>query len=68
VNLDSTCSPLDRRPIVVALNIDPYVGAKLAASIRQELVRQHESFVFETVFADPIGDKLSFLRETAQTG
>jgi predicted ABC-type ATPase len=94
-------SPLDRRPIVVALagpngagkttfynahlkmaglrlvnadvisrelEIDPYDAAKVAASIRKELVNQRESFVFETVFSDPVGDKISFLTETAQAG
>jgi predicted ABC-type ATPase len=50
------------------LNLDPYDAANVAASIRQELVRQRESFVFETVFSDPVGDKLSFLKETAQVG
>jgi predicted ABC-type ATPase len=50
------------------LDIDPYVAATIAASIRQELVRQRESFVFETVFSDPVGDKLSFLQETARAG
>jgi predicted ABC-type ATPase len=50
------------------LNIGPYEAVKLAASIRRELVRQRESFVFETVFSDSVGDKLSFLKETAQSG
>ena len=50
------------------LKLDPYDAANVAASIRQELVRQRESFVFETVFSDPVGDKLSFLKETAQVG
>lgn len=94
-------SPLDQRPIVVALagpngagkstfynahlqpaglrfvnanllarelNIDAYEAASLAASIRQELIRQRESFVFETVFSDPVGDKLSFLTDSAAAG
>lgn len=50
------------------LNIGSYEGAKVAASIRRELVSQRESFVFETVFSDPVGDKLSFLKETVQAG
>ncbi|HWQ91470.1 MAG TPA: zeta toxin family protein, partial [Clostridia bacterium] len=33
-----------------------------------ELIRQRESFVFETVFSDPVGDKLSFLKAAAQSG
>jgi predicted ABC-type ATPase len=50
------------------LNMEPYAAAKVADSIRRELVRQRESFVFETVFSDPVGDKLTFLREAAQAG
>ena len=50
------------------LNLDPYVAANLAASLRRELVNQRESFVFETVFFDPVGEKLAFLKEIAQTG
>jgi predicted ABC-type ATPase len=50
------------------LNIDPYAAARVAGSIRQELVRQRESFVFETVFSDPVGEKLAFLKTAAQAG
>ena len=94
-------SPLDQRPIVVALagpngagkttfyrahlqitglrflntdvlanelHLDPYAAANLAAALRHELIRQRESFVFETVLSDPVGDKLAFLKEISQTG
>src|ERR1700691_5898811 len=94
-------SPLDRRPILVALagpngagkttfyhshlkaaglrlvnadivarelNIDAYEAAKLTAVIREELVNQRESFVFETVFSDPVGDKISFLQSATREG
>jgi predicted ABC-type ATPase len=50
------------------LNIDPYRAAKIVASIRNELLRQHESFVFETVFSDPAGEKLGFLKEAERSG
>jgi predicted ABC-type ATPase len=50
------------------LNMEPYAAAKIADAIRRELVRQRESFVFETVFSDPVGDKLSFLHEAARAG
>ena len=50
------------------LNIDPYAAARVADSLRRELVRQRESFVFETVFSDPAGEKLAFLKEVAQAG
>ena len=43
-------------------------AADLAKAIRCELVNQRESFVFETVFSDPVGDKRQFLRDAAQAG
>lgn len=45
------------------LGLEPYAAAKIADAVRRELVRQRESFVFETVFSDPVGDKLAFLKE-----
>ena len=42
------------------LDLDPYAAAKVAAGLRRELVAQRASFVFETVFSDPVGDKLTF--------
>jgi len=50
------------------LNIDPYAGAQLADAIRRELIHQRESFVFETVFSDPAGDKRKLLREAVEAG
>ena len=50
------------------LRIGPYEAAKVADSLRRELVKQRESFVFETVFSDPSGDKLAFLKDAAAAG
>ncbi len=50
------------------LGIDAYQAAEVAAKLRQEFVSQGESFVFETVFSDPVGDKLSFLKNATQRG
>jgi predicted ABC-type ATPase len=50
------------------LKLDPYAAARAADAVRRELLKQSESFVFETVFSDPVGDKLGFLREAAQSG
>ena len=50
------------------LEVDAYDAARMVAALRVELVRQRESFVFETVFSDPLGDKLAFLKQTAQSG
>jgi predicted ABC-type ATPase len=92
-------SPLDRRPVVVALagpngagkttffhahlaatglrfvnadvlatevGVEPYQAARLADALRRELLKLGESFIFETVFSDPVGDKLAFLEEAAR--
>jgi predicted ABC-type ATPase len=45
-----------------------YEAAGLADAPRRELVRQRESFVFETVFSDPIRDKLTFLTNASAAG
>jgi predicted ABC-type ATPase len=50
------------------LSIGPYDAARVAGAVREELIRQRESFVFETVFSDPVGDKLGFLKEAAERG
>jgi predicted ABC-type ATPase len=51
-----------------AAGMDAYAAARAAAVVRNELVRQGESFVFETVFSDPVGEKVEFLREVRQVG
>lgn len=50
------------------LSIDPYAAAELAKSRRAELVEHKISFIFETVFSDPFGDKVSFLEEASESG
>lgn len=50
------------------LDLDPYAAADLAAGIRRELVRLRESFVFETVLSDPVGDKIDFLESAWRAG
>ncbi len=50
------------------LCLDPCEAAGVADALRRELVRQRESFVFETVFSDPSGDELAFLREAVNAG
>lgn len=50
------------------LGVDSYEAADMAASLRTALVRDRESFVFETVFSDPAGDKLAFLVDAAAQG
>lgn len=39
-----------------------------ANALRRALVARRESFVFATVFSDPVGDTLAFLADTAANG
>jgi len=48
--------------------VDAYAAARMAGALRAELVAQRASFIFETVFSDPVGDKLGFLKQAAQSG
>ena len=50
------------------MDVDAYTAARLAESIRRELVERRESFVFETVFSDPVGDKVEFLKRASEAG
>jgi predicted ABC-type ATPase len=50
------------------LGIDAYQATEVTAALRSEFVSERESFVFETVFSDPVGDKLAFLKQAAQKG
>lgn len=50
------------------LSVEPYMAARLADALRRALVSRGESFAFETVFSDPVGDKLQFLEEAAGQG
>ena len=50
------------------LGVDAYHAAEVAAKLRHEFVNQRESFVFETVFSDPVSDKIKFLKQAVQQG
>lgn len=50
------------------LEMDAYAAAKAADAVRRALLGQKESFAFETVFSDPAGDKLNFLKEAVSAG
>jgi predicted ABC-type ATPase len=50
------------------LHMDAYQAATLGDAIRRTLVGQGESFVFETVFSDPVGDKRRFLQDAVSAG
>lgn len=50
------------------LDVDAYEAAELAGRLRETLLEQGESFVFETVFSDPVGDKVAFLKRAGAQG
>jgi len=50
------------------LEVDAYEAAELAGRLREALLEQGESFVFETVFSDPVGDEVAFLEKAAAQG
>ena len=54
--------------IASSLGLPAYEAAEVAGALRSELVRSRESFVFETVFSDPVGDKLTFLTAAVAAG
>jgi predicted ABC-type ATPase len=45
-----------------------YGAAELADRERRELLARRRSFIMETVFSDPAGDKLGFLRDAQAAG
>ncbi len=51
-----------------ALSVSACEAAELASSIRAALVAQRESFVFETVLSNPVGEKVDQLATYASLG
>ncbi|MBI3466297.1 MAG: AAA family ATPase [Planctomycetes bacterium] len=54
--------------LATELALEPYRAARLADALRRELLKRGESFAFETVFSDPVGDKIAFLEEAVRSG
>jgi predicted ABC-type ATPase len=54
--------------IAKEMNVDAYRAAQVAGVFRQQLIEQKVSFIFETVFSDPAGDKLGFLKHAEALG
>jgi predicted ABC-type ATPase len=51
-----------------SLQLGAYEAAELANQIRRTLLERGESFIFETVFSDPVGDKIEFLQAAHDQG
>lgn len=54
--------------LALSFELDPYAATGLANSLREQLVDRCESFIFETVFSDPAGEKLAFLKSAEAAG
>ena len=54
--------------LAVELRIEAYAAAELAAQLRLALISKRESFVFETVLSDPVGEKVQLLQKVAADG
>jgi predicted ABC-type ATPase len=54
--------------LAAELAVEAYQAARLADALIKTLIERGESFVFETVFSDPVGDKIAFLAEAARCG
>lgn len=50
------------------LNVNAYAAAERAEAIRQDLIQRGESFIFETVLSDPVGEKVGFLKHAEDRG
>jgi len=51
-----------------SLSVNAYEAAALASSLRSALVAQRESFIFETVLSDPVGEKVDQFAAYAALG
>lgn len=48
--------------------LDAYTAAETIAAVRDSLIERRESFVTETVFSDPVGEKVAVLERAASVG
>lgn len=54
--------------LAAELDLGAYEAAALAAELRAGLIKQRESFIFETVLSDPVGEKVATLEEASRRG
>jgi len=48
--------------------LTPYEAARMAKAVRRDLALRRESFILETVFSDPLGEKLNEFLELTRVG
>jgi predicted ABC-type ATPase len=51
-----------------AVSLGPYEAAAMADAIRRDMLSRRESYAFETVLSDPVGDKIAFLKQAELDG
>ncbi|MEQ1830911.1 MAG: zeta toxin family protein [Pirellula sp.] len=66
--VDSGLRFINADVLSASLNVSAYEAAELASSLRSALVAQRESFIFETVLSDPVGEKVEQLASYAELG
>ena len=54
--------------IAFEAGLGAYEAAEVAESFRQQRFALRESFIFETVFSDPVAEKVRFLEDAARAG
>ncbi len=52
--------------LAAATGLPPYDAAKAVEALRAQFIAEKQSFIFETVLSDPVGDKVRFLAEAAK--
>ncbi len=66
--VDESLSFVNADVIAEQLSIGAYKAAEMAEAGRRRLFARRESFIFETVFSDPAGEKLAFLEDAVSAG
>ncbi len=54
--------------LALATGLDAYGAAGTIARIRDEFIQSEKSFITETVFSDPVGEKVKILAGAAEAG
>jgi len=68
-HLSYTGLPFVNADVIAAKSgIGAYEAAEVAEVFRRERFARRESFIFETVFSDPVGEKVAFLEEAVAAG
>ena len=65
---DSGLRFINADELSASLDLSAYDASALAVSIRRALVAQRESFIFETVLSDPVGEKVEQLAAYVELG